>query len=194
MGSVSKKDVVEYYNTSQWLYSLFCYDQRSLGMHFGFWDGKTKNHHDAILHENQVVSDTAGIKKGMKVLDAGCGVGGTALYIAGHTGAHVWGISITPKQIVLANSYAKKRHLEDLTTFSVQDYTKTNFPNSFFDVIVGLESICCASPKSTFLKEAYRILKPGGKLVIADVYMAINPKITKEQYIINWFKWAFGLN
>lgn len=191
---ISKKDIIDYYTTSQWLYRLFCYDSKSLGMHFGFWDSKTKNLQEAIINENKLVTDIANIQKGMKVLDAGCGVGGTSLYIAQHTKAYVWAISITPAQISIAQSYTKKRHLEELTNFSVQDFTKTNFPDNFFDAVVGIESICCASPKTTFLKEAYRILRPGGKLVIADGYLLRKPENKKETEIIDNFMWAFALN
>lgn len=129
----------------------------------------------------------------MKILDAGCGVGGTALYIAQTTGASVWGISLDPKQIQLAKHYARQRHIAPLTHFSAQDYTHTNFPDNYFDVVYGIESICYASPKTTFLKEAYRILRPGGVVIIHDGYLTHLPKTPQEQRILSNFTWSFVL-
>jgi len=189
----TKKGIVNYYQSSQWLYRLFCYNPQSLGMHFGFWNKNTKNRQEAISNENEEIIKVAGIKRGMKVLDAGCGIGGTSLQIAKKKGAEVWGITIVPQHVILANKYAKKRRVSKLVNFSVQDYIKTNFPSNFFDVVVGIESVCHASPKSSFLKEAYRILKPGGKIVIADGYLGRQPRNRKEKEIITKFKQSFAL-
>jgi tocopherol O-methyltransferase len=193
VGDPIKQNIIDYYQSSQWIYKYFCYNSSSLGMHFGFWDKNTRNRQEAIENENDLLIVLAGIKKDMKVLDAGCGVGGTALQIAEKTGAKVWGITITPLQVVLANKYAKQKSLETFVTFSVQDYTKTDFPSNFFDVIIGIESICYASPKRMFLDEAFRILKPGGKLIIADGYLKRQPENAKEKKIIKDFMWAFAL-
>ncbi|MGD8744405.1 MAG: class I SAM-dependent methyltransferase [Candidatus Woesebacteria bacterium] len=88
--------IINYYDNSQWLYQLFCYNDETLGMHFGFWEKNTKNRQEALVNENQKVIDLAGIKMGQKALDAGCGVGGTAIHIAKKTHAKVYAVSIAP--------------------------------------------------------------------------------------------------
>jgi len=188
-----KQKIECYYNSSQKLYEFFCYNKQSLGMHFGFWNKKTKNRQEAILNENQAVIDVGEIKSRHKVLDVGCGVGGTAIYIAKNIGARVVGISLVKKQIDLAKKYAEDNGVGKLTDFQVEDYTKTNFKNNSFDIVYGIESICYAFPKSIFLKEAYRILKPGGKLVIADGYLKRKPKTEEEKRIVNDFNKGFIL-
>jgi tocopherol O-methyltransferase len=191
--TVSRNQIVEYYQSSQWLYRLFVYSSRTLGMHYGFWDSNTKNRQQAIMNENEEVIRIGHITSNMRILDAGCGVGGTAIYIAQTTGASMWGISLDPQQIRLAKQYAQKRGAAPLTHFSTQDYTQTNFPDNFFDVVFGIESICYASPKNEFLEEAYRILKPGGTLVVQDGYISRPPKTPQEHRILKDFTWAWAL-
>lgn len=182
---MNTKLVKKYYQSSQWLYRLFCYNPRSLGMHHGFWEEGITNRHEALLATNQAVVDLGKISANVLVLDAGCGVGGTAIYIARQTGAQVTGITIDPKQVILATKYAKLHHVENRTSFQTQDYTSTNFREDRFDVVYGIESVCHAHPKSAFLKEAYRVLKPGGKLIVIDGYAAHKPRNHKEREIVN---------
>ena len=145
-----KQRIKNYYNSSQKIYEIFCYSKKSLGIHFGFWDKETKNRHEAMLNENQAVIDAGKIKSKHKVLDAGCGVGGTAIYIAKNIGARVVGISFVKKHIDLAKKYAKDNGVEKLTDFQAQDYTETNFKNNSFDIVYGIESICHAFQVSIF--------------------------------------------
>ena len=90
---MSKADIVRYYQSSQWLYRLFCYNKDTLGIHFGFWEKDTKSRQEAMVNQDKEIIKVGVIKKGDRVLDAGCGVGGTAIYIAKIIGARVTGIS-----------------------------------------------------------------------------------------------------
>jgi len=185
--------IEDYYTTSHWVYRWFCFTRKSLGIHYGFWNKKTKNRHQAMINQNQAVVEAGKITANDKVLDAGCGVGGTAIYIAKKARAKAIGISITAKQIKLAKKYARDNGVVELTDFQIQDYTKTNFADNSFDVIYGVESICYASPKLLFLKEAYRLLKPGGRLVVTDGYLKRQPKTAAERRAVRELKQAFVL-
>ncbi len=169
------------------------YNTDTLGMHFGFWDKHTRNRQQAMLNENQAIVDLGKIKSGQLTLDAGCGVGGTAIYIAQKTKARVVGITLDPNQVHLANQYSRAKLVEKLVEFQVQDFTKTNFAANTFDLVYAIESVCHTRPKTRFLKEVYRILKPGGHLVIADGYTKYPPKTAEEKKIIADFNWAFAL-
>lgn len=179
------KEVAEYYRQSGWLYKLFIYSSKSLGMHFGFWDQDTKNYDESILNQFCEVVRKTQIKKGMNVLDAGCGVGGGAIYIAKNTGACVVGISITPAQIAEAKLNARRYGVQKLVDFKLMDFSETNFSRNHFDVVFGIESVCHAYPKEKFLKEMYRVLKPGGLLYLSDGYKLRKANDLVEQRIIS---------
>ncbi|OGG07711.1 hypothetical protein A2872_02000 [Candidatus Gottesmanbacteria bacterium RIFCSPHIGHO2_01_FULL_42_12] len=174
------KTVQNYYDYTMPYYRLFWHG-KSRAVHYGIWDKYTKNLQEALLNTNRILVDLLKIKPGNKVLDAGCGVGGSSIWIAKNIKAHVTGITISNNQLRKAKSLAQKNQVSDLTDFFLMDYTKTSFPDKTFDVVFGIESVCHANPKIDFLKEAYRILKPGGKFAVVDGYLNRDPKNPKEQ-------------
>ena len=64
-----------------------------------------------------------------------------------------------------------KKEWEKLVDFKIMNYGLTDFPDASFDVVWGCESICYADNKEQFIKETFRLLKPGGRLVIADGFI-----------------------
>ncbi|OGD83595.1 hypothetical protein A2572_04845 [Candidatus Collierbacteria bacterium RIFOXYD1_FULL_40_9] len=175
--------IVSYYNRSNWLYKYFWYNNKTLGLHFGIDSKKTKSLNQSIENQYKILIKLGKIKKEMKVLDAGCGVGGAGIYLAEKTKAMLFGISLVPEQIQQAKANASKREVSDLTRFEVMDYTKTSFKDNYFDVIFGIESICHSYPKELFLKEANRVLKKTGKLIIADGYRTRKEESNQENKI-----------
>jgi tocopherol O-methyltransferase len=62
---------------------------RCMAMHMGFWDAGTKRLRDALLKENEILAKQAVVAAKDRVLDAGCGVGGSSIFLAAHYGCHV---------------------------------------------------------------------------------------------------------
>lgn len=187
------KRVIEYYQSSLWLYRLFCYTPETLGLHYGFWDHATKNRQEAILNENQAVIELGKINKNSKVLDIGCGVGGTAFYIAKKTGAQVIGININPSHVKLANEISKAKKLSKSVRFIEMDFMKMTFTDNSFDVVYCVESAGYSYPKNVFLKEIYRVLKPNGIAIFMDGYPTRNPMNKQEVKRLDAIQWAFQL-
>jgi len=135
----AKKDVINYYEKSRIGYRLFWYSDEDLAMHYGFWDNTTNTRHEALLNENKFLAEKAKVKKGDYVLDAGCGVGGSAIWIAKNIGAHVLGISITPSDIQDAKENAKRHGVESSVSFEILDYMDTKLPANTFDSVWAIE-------------------------------------------------------
>jgi tocopherol O-methyltransferase len=185
----SSKDIAQYYDVSEDHYRYFWDLNQSHALHYGYWDDSTKTFREALANINQVLANKADIQSGMHVLDAGCGIGGSSIWLAQHKHTSVTGITLSAKQAARANNIAQELDLNKIASFQVQDYTNTNFENNTFDIVWAIESICHADDKKKFVKEAFRLLKPGGTLIMADFFI-VNDGTEKEQDELN--KWAHG--
>ena len=187
----SNKDVEQYYDLSQTHYNRVWDLKRSRSLHYGYWDSSTKNFHEALLNINKILAAKAGIKKEDKVLDAGCGIGGSSLWLAKNIGCNVTGISLSAKQVETANNLAKHEILQTLAKFEQQDFTATKYEAESFDIIWAIESVCHANDKSKFINEAYRLLKKGGRLILADFFKKENLAGCNAELIKQWANgWA----
>lgn len=107
------------------------------------------------------------IKSQADLLDVGCGLGGTSIYLATRFKIHVTGISISDKQIEIAQSSAAQKNVQNVT-FHVEDaLAMQSFHKHQFDVIWSLESCEQFFNKKIFLSHVNRLLKPGGKFLLA---------------------------
>lgn len=106
--------------------------------------------------------------KPARILDVGCGIGGTSRYIAKKFGesTKVTGITLSQKQVDRASQLAKERGISN-AEFQVMDALAMTFPDNSFDVVWGCESGEHMPDKERYVAEMMRVLKPGGRLVIA---------------------------
>jgi tocopherol O-methyltransferase len=163
--------IVDYYKSTEHAYRDSWDLDKSLAIHYGYWDEKVKSFPQSLLRMNEIMIEAAGIKPGDQVLDAGCGVGGSSIFMAKHAGAKVTGITLSERQVQQATANAKHNGVEAVVDFKVMNYCATDFADASFDVVWGCESICYADSKEQFIEEAYRLLKPGGRLVVADGFV-----------------------
>lgn len=111
------------------------------------------------------------VTEASQILDAGCGIGGSALYLAEKYGANVIGITLSPVQADRARERARDAGMAEgpppKAEFAVADALHTPFHDQQFDLIWSMESGEHMPDKEQFLQECYRLLKPGGRLLMA---------------------------
>lgn len=180
------KRLVDYYN----LYDVDYGTERGIHIHYGFYDSDHRGHHAAMANMVRILAVKAKITSKDIILDAGCGFGGSSIWLAKNIGAKVIGININERQVEKANRLAKKNKVDHLVKFYVDDFTNTKFPDETFDVVWGLESICYAENKKDFIVEAKRSLKKNGRLIVADGFKGKDKFTQNEQKIME--KWMEG--
>ncbi len=89
------------------------------------------------------------------------------MYIANKIKCKIEAITIVEEQVVTSRKIIKRKALDKYINVQTEDFHYTSFKDNTFDLIYAIESVCYAD-KEKFLKEAYRILKPGGTLLIFD--------------------------
>ncbi|MEI8572664.1 methyltransferase domain-containing protein [Methylomonas sp. LW13] len=165
-------DAAKHYDDCYNDYLVAWCNRDNLALHYGYWEeAKPYDQHQALLNKNQVLYENAGIQASDKVLDAGCGIGGSTIWMAKQHGNRVTGITISAKQADYARQHAKRHGVAELVDFEVADFCATPFPDASFDVVWALESSCHALKKGDFLREAWRVLKPGGRIVVCDGFV-----------------------
>lgn len=171
----TRKQIVEYYDGSWFDYRVVWLNKGTLAKHFGYWEPHIRNHAESLLNMNKQVAARVDPKPGERVLDAGCGVGGSSIWLARTFGLNTVGISLSEKELERARRYAKERGLQAQCSFEVQDFVATTFPDESFDIVWAQESFCHAMDKGAWMKEMFRLLKPGGRLVIEDWFRPHRP-------------------
>lgn len=121
-----------------------------------------------------------------EILDVGCGMGGTSIYLAKKYGARVTGITLSQKQVDMASHLAADEQIENVS-FKVEDaLSLASFPDNAFDIVWSLESCEQFYDKELFFQQAFRVLRPGGKFILAtwcsdaDEYEGLQAKKYQE--------------
>jgi SAM-dependent methyltransferase len=107
------------------------------------------------------------IHSGDTLVDLGCGMGGPALWVARETGASLIGVDFSPVAVALASERATKLGLSSVARFVVGSFGATGLDDASADGVMSEDALQYAPDKTAAVREAARILRPGGRLVFA---------------------------
>jgi ubiquinone/menaquinone biosynthesis C-methylase UbiE len=143
-------------------------------VHWGYWgpsdkpDGTMEDFAAAAERLTRYLLDIAGVRDGQRVLDAGCGLGGTIASLnERHSGVVLTGLNIDPRQVEHARERVAARPGNEVS-FCVGDACNMPLPSASFDHVLAVECIFHFPDRKRFFAEARRVLKPGGRLTLCD--------------------------
>jgi len=134
-------------------------------LHHGYWEnGESIKSAQIKLMER--LAERAGIPRGARVLDIGCGLGGSALWLADTYDCSVTGLTISPVQARMATKKAKAKGVGDRVRFEVTDANAWQPHPESVDVVWIMESSEHFQDKKDFFARCAAALKPGGVLAV----------------------------
>jgi tocopherol O-methyltransferase len=140
-------------------------------IHHGYWVHGDESKETAQIQLIEHLAGLACLKPGSRILDIGCGFGGTSIYLAKHYGASATGITISPVQVEMANLAAAKANLD--AKFHLMDAEAMQFDKPF-DVLWSVESVSHYHDPKKFFASAVKFLRPGGTFALTDWFQREN--------------------
>ena len=138
-------------------------------IHLGFYPPNKKidfrEAKEQFVHELVSWSGLDKLPRGSRVLDVGCGIGGSSRILANYYGFNVTGITISPAQVKRA---AELTPYECTCNFKVMDAMDLKFDDGVFDGVWSVEAGAHMNNKTKFADQMLRIIRPGGYLALAD--------------------------
>lgn len=159
--SITKNEIRQHYDLANLFYRLLW----GRHVHHGLWDADETPDVAQVRLIERMIAD-AGIQSEEAVLDIGCGMGGSSIYLAQNLNCRVTGITLSGVQKRWAARTAWWRGLRGRATFLHQDAEIAEFPRTSFDVLWSIECTEHFFDKPAFFRRAAGWLRPGGRLVL----------------------------
>jgi cyclopropane fatty-acyl-phospholipid synthase-like methyltransferase len=150
-------------------------------LHHGYWITGKESAEEAVINLTHMVARLASIRSGDQVCDIGAGYGATTLALNRDYGAEVTGITISTKQYRQAKA-AAAGNLN--VNFLLGDALQNSLPSAAYDAVVAVESSEHFIDKPKLFCEAYRLLRPGGRCVIAAWLTREHPGWWEAQHLL----------
>lgn len=120
---------------------------------------------------NDVMAERAGLRPGLKVADFCAGLGGPARYFAHRYGVDVTGVELTAHRAKGAEALTRAVSMQDRVRVIEGDVTRTPLADGSVDVVLSQEALLHVPDKGSAVREAARVLRPGGRFVFTDWIM-----------------------
>lgn len=155
----------EHYTALQGFYERLTRDR---AIRIPLWLPGTRTLEEAMTNAQVRMADATKPVEGQQILDAGCGLGSTAFWLAKSFAVRVLGVSNSESNVARCRQLAANLGLNHLTDFQCADLMTSAFPEGVFDSVWNLESLNYLAPKQQYIQKVFDMLKPGGTWVCMD--------------------------
>lgn len=149
-------------------------------VHHGLWEAGSESPEEAVEALVRRVADRAGIGAGSRVCDAGSGYGATARQLVRERGARVTAVTVTPAQY----RYALAAADGDNPRYLLGDWLESGLPDAAYDAVLAIESTEHMADPGQAFAEAFRVLRPGGRLAACVWTAADAPSEWKRRTLL----------
>jgi tocopherol O-methyltransferase len=150
-------------------------------IHHGYYPSGRETKEEATEGLIRFLAEASSLKPGAKVLDIGCGIGGTSIWLSQNFGCEVTGITISPAQRKMAEEAASG--LVRKPEFLLMDANRMTLTESF-DAIWAVEVLSHLGDHLHFFRKCHFLLNPGGRICIAAWLKAENLTAREEREVI----------
>jgi cyclopropane fatty-acyl-phospholipid synthase-like methyltransferase len=175
-------DVGNYYDVMGHFFQTLWGDS----VHFGFWPDPTDASFlmpQAQAAFTDLMIEQIGLQAGQRLLDVGCGTGQPAVQMAQKSGAYVTGITVSQSQVAAATARAQEAGMTDRVTFELVNAMEMPYADGTFDAAWAFESIFHMPSRVQVFREMARVVRPGGRVVVAD-FVTTRPMTEEEIQIV----------
>jgi cyclopropane fatty-acyl-phospholipid synthase-like methyltransferase len=137
-------------------------------LHWGYFDNKRRTLREAQDALIDQIARVARIDRDARVLDVGCGIGGTPLYLQRSHGCRTVGLTNSPVGCDRSRALALEAGVADSVGFVLADALDNGLPDDSFDAVIMVEAAYMIPDKERLFTENLRVLKPGGRFIICD--------------------------
>jgi tocopherol O-methyltransferase len=152
-------------------------------VHHGLWRTGRESREAAVRQLAELVAQEADLQAGHRVCDIGCGYGATARLIAERFGTEVTAMTISPAQHAFALSTTGSKNVPR-PTYLLGDWLSNTLPAESFDAAVAIESSEHMPDLAAFFRQAQRVLRPGGRLVICAWLSREHPTPSQRKWLL----------